>query len=254
MAFLVTLQSRNYQYSTIQGYLAAISFGHKVRGFQDPTSSFLLRKFMTGVKRRAPKGRPLQPVTLTMLSELIQLVSSLGVSHFTGALLKAVFSLLYHGCLRISEVAVSGRADHVLRQHQVKFQYSFPTGHPRSITLHFTSFKHSKTSAKVQILASHNSCICPVQLLSHFLSIKPPSPYLFCGADGLPITRGFIVQWLNRLVARSSFSHLRINTHSLRIGRTTDLALTGASDAYIRQAGRWASDAYLKYIRPVVVL
>ena len=39
------------------------------------------------------------------------------------------------------------------------------------------------------------------------------------------------------------------NIHSLRVGKATDLALGGASDAVIRESGRWASNAFLKYLR-----
>ena len=37
--------------------------------------------------------------------------------------------------------------------------------------------------------------------------------------------------------------------HSFRIGEATSAALRGESDAQIRSAGRWASDAFRKCIR-----
>ena len=37
--------------------------------------------------------------------------------------------------------------------------------------------------------------------------------------------------------------------HSFRIGAATSAALRGESDAQIRAAGRWSSDAFRKYIR-----
>ena len=254
MSFLSFLQSKNYRPSTIQSYLSAISFGHKIRGFQDPQDSFLLNKFMIGIKRMSTASDQLQPITVQRLTELIGLVETLRTTSYIKKLLKAVFSLLYHGCLRISELAKSGRADHALRHHQAKYQFSFPRGKPTSVTLHLNSFKHSKEPVKIKIMSSSDPMICPVQLLDNFQNIRPHSTYLFCEQNGNPISRSFVVRWLNKLVAKSSFANLKINTHSLRIGRTTDLALAGASDAYIRQAGRWSSNAYLKYIRSVVVL
>ena len=37
--------------------------------------------------------------------------------------------------------------------------------------------------------------------------------------------------------------------HSFRIGAATSAAFRGESDAQIRAAGRWSSDAFRKYIR-----
>ena len=39
------------------------------------------------------------------------------------------------------------------------------------------------------------------------------------------------------------------NTHSLRAGRATDLAIVGTPDAIIKETGRWTSNAYVKYVR-----
>lgn len=42
---------------------------------------------------------------------------------------------------------------------------------------------------------------------------------------------------------------IRVTLHSLRIGAATTLAAAGASDYTIKQAGRWASDCYQRYVR-----
>ena len=254
ISFLTSLALKGYLASTIQGYLSAISFAHKVRGLHDPSDAFLLSKFMIGLKRTSRSGKQMQPVTKNMLREIVGILPSLGTSLFTKKLLKAVFTLLYHGCLRISELAKSGKADHALRSRHAKISYSFPTGKPMDLTINLKSFKHSKSAAKIKILATTDKTTCPVNSLLEFQQLKPTSPYLLCQKNGQPLTRLMVTKWLETIVQRSSFGHLNINTHSFRIGRTTDLALTGASDAYIRQVGRWASNAYLKYIRPVVVM
>ena len=54
---------------------------------------------------------------------------------------------------------------------------------------------------------------------------------------------------LKDLVAAVGENPEDFNTHSLRVGRATDLALAGTSDAIIRQTGRWKSNAYLAYVR-----
>ena len=83
MAFIATKRQQALQYPTLQAYASAIAFAHKIRGLTDPTSSFLFRKFMTGLRRSSHSSNPLQPVTKTMLEELIGLVSKLNIDNFS---------------------------------------------------------------------------------------------------------------------------------------------------------------------------
>ena len=41
----------------------------------------------------------------------------------------------------------------------------------------------------------------------------------------------------------------RVTLHSLRIGAATTLAAAGATDYDIKNAGRWLSDCFQKYVR-----
>ena len=44
------------------------------------------------------------------------------------------------------------------------------------------------------------------------------------------------------------------NTHSFRMGKATDMHNRGYSDAQIAKAGRWASNAFMRYIKPNVII
>jgi site-specific recombinase XerD len=248
MAYLVSLASQNKQYATIQAYLSAITFAHKVRSLRDPGSSYILKRFMAGLKKTVAQGFPLQPINHRMLSELLQLLDGLprrAVPDYTRLLIKTVMSTLYFGCLRVSEVAISGLANHAIHWDKVTFQTSPPRAYPSSVTFTLLSFKHSKQPQSIRIQAT-NQPTCPVRLLWDYHTMRPKSPYLFCDDRGNPISR--------KLVHRSSFSSKRVNTHSFRIGWTTDLVLKGASDACVRHVGGWSSNAHLKYIRSMVVM
>ena len=52
------------------------------------------------------------------------------------------------------------------------------------------------------------------------------------------------------LLEKANFNPAHFNTHSFRIGKASDMAKAGASKTQIALAGRWRSNAYLKYIKP----
>ena len=71
----------------------------------------------------------------------------------------------------------------------------------------------------------------------------------FIYRNDVPVKRTFVADILKKYIALLGYDPTRYNTHFLRIGRATDLALSGYSEQIIRQTVRWESDAYLKYIR-----
>ena len=210
---------------------------------------------MTGLRRSSHSSNPLQLVTKTMLEELIGLVSKLNIDNFSKILLRAVLSLLYHGCLRISEVTVSPTTDHAIKQTDLTFLVKPPSITPQALSITLQTFKHSRSSQTIQVSKSSSPSICPVTLLAQYYRVRGRNKRVFCLQSGDPLTRQQVTAWLKKLVAISSFRNLRINTHSFRIGRTTDLVLHGkVSDAYIQHVWRWSSAAYKKYIKSIVVL
>lgn len=255
MSFLLKKKQQNILYSTLQGYVSAVAFAHKIRGLRDPTSTFFFRKFMQGLKRISHIAQQLQPISFSMLRELESLVPSLHTDYYTKTLLRALMSLMYHACLRISEVTVSPTADHAIKAEDLVFMGKPPLLLPQFVSITLQSFKHSKESQTIRVSSSPQKDVCPVTLLGEYYALRPSSRYVFCHPSGAPLTRTFIMGWLRKLVALSSFSSQRINTHSFRIGRTTDLVIAGkVSDTYIQHVGRWSSSAYRKYVRSIVIL
>ena len=72
---------------------------------------------------------------------------------------------------------------------------------------------------------------------------------LFLDCRGNPVTRDQVVSVLKTSIEKLGLDPNLFNGHSLRIGRTTDLAKDGFSALRIKQVGRWKSNAFHKYIR-----
>ena len=69
--FISYLSFRKLACSTIKSYLSAISYAHKLKGFNDPTKSFLIDKLLTALSRQQPSDIRL-PITRPILHQLIR--------------------------------------------------------------------------------------------------------------------------------------------------------------------------------------
>lgn len=98
-----------------------------------------------------------------------------------------------------------------------------------------------------------NPLICAVSLLSRFLSIRNSSSgHLFLHLSSLPLTVFQFNSVLKKCLHFLQLGHLRISSHSFRIGAATEAAELGLSSDEIKNLGGWKSDCYLCYVRPNV--
>ena len=102
--FISYLSFRKLAFSTIKSYLSAISYVHKLRGFQDPTKSFLIEKLSTALSRQQPSDIRL-PITRPILHELLRSLSFANSSAFQRSLFSAMFLVAFYGLFRIGELA-----------------------------------------------------------------------------------------------------------------------------------------------------
>ena len=86
--------------------------------------------------------------------------------------------------------------------------------------------------------------------LKEYLEVRQNSPGdLYVQPGGEPVKRDFLAKKIKSLIAAVGLDPSQYNTHSLRVGRATDLALQGVPEALIRETGRGSSNAYLQYVR-----
>ena len=155
-----------------------------------------------------------------------------------------MYFLLYNLALRISEVLhYSGKFNHAIRREDVRLC-------DKLLTITIRSGKHNDSPMNYDIN-------CPHRLywhLTQFLKIRGTKKGpLFCLRDGRPITRSYFTAQLKEDISALGLNAKDYNCHSFRVGRTSDLAVEGASDRQIALIGRWRSDAFREYIRPTTV-
>ena len=97
------------------------------------------------------------------------------------------------------------------------------------------------------IIPAHRFGICPLQHFSRYLAsrdlLHPVASPLWLTESGTVPTRSFFINRLRLFFERD------IAGQSMRAGGATALAERGVSPAIIQASGRWASEAFLVYIR-----
>lgn len=234
--------------SSIRTHLSAIAFYHKIKDLENPTDSFLIKKLLQGYTKKDHPPRTRKPVTRRLLRRIIRSICTYNKNPLESTMFQALFSLMYHAALRVSEVCKSPRSKHTLQFHQVTV---VDTGKEHSVSILFTSYKHKSQHCPPLIVNATGDSTCPVKLLGKYLrrrgSMRGP---LFRDVTGAPLHRSLIVNELHNHIARLGLSPTEYNTHSFRTGKATDMASDGFSVTQISLAGRWKSTAYTKYIKP----
>lgn len=122
-----------------------------------------------------------------------------------------------------------------------------------TILIKFVSYKHSL--GKPFFLTIHGAKdldYCPVQCLKNYINQRgvQDGP-LFCYVPCTPVTRIKYSVILKNCLSFANIQMGKITSHSFRIGMASHCTDCGISDGKIRLLGRWKSDAFKSYIKPV---
>ena len=119
--YLVYLHSFGLKASSIQSYLPAIAFTHRVHGHTDPKNSFRVKKLMESLKRKSHRVTEREAITQDILKKIIPKIKQVVTDGYDRKLFSAVFLFNYHACLRISEVTQSKNCKHNLQFQNFAF-------------------------------------------------------------------------------------------------------------------------------------
>ena len=239
--FVGHLFESEYAPGTIMSMLSALSFVHKLVEKVDPTESFLIKKLLMGSRKLRQQKDVRLPITTGILSKIINASRDIFQEKFNQKRFIAMCSLAFHALLRVGEMT-SSHNNLTIDCIQVELG---------SLTLQFLKYKHSVGLPSThQIKASPLTIHCPVRCMQDYLFLRGFRPgALFLTKDGSAVSRKLFVEELNAAFSLAGIQNQRYTTHSFRIGGASYMATHGYSDAQSRKAGRWASNAFLSYIR-----
>ena len=249
LLFVAYLHEQGLAATSITSTLSAISYFHRINGHTDPCNNFIVAKLLAGVRNLKPTADVRLPITIPILNKLIQALPHVISSPYKRTMLHTMMVLAFKAYLRVGEMVP--RSKHSI-QGCLHLDDVMIAGDVISI-----SFRHFKHSAKQGPQIVHvrgeriaNTSIHPAALLQEYLQTRGRvNTVLFAYMDGTPMSRAEFDLSLKQLLSFAGLSHRVFKGHSFRIGAASAAALRGESDAQIRVAGRWSSDAFRKYIR-----
>ena len=241
--------------ATVTSYLPAISYVHKLRGVSVPTKTFVIQKLLTAVYRSRFADIRL-PITRSILHQLLGSLQHTNSSTSQHTTLSAMFLVAFYGFFRVGELTTKSQnsSSQVIQYSNVSFRTNSADICGVKITL--TRFKHNTKNRPHDIIIDREDSLpfCPVKSLLAYLRPRGHSNGpLFCTFDGSPITTRYFNSELRRCLIFRGLDTSRYKSHSIRIGAVCLAADQGYSDAQIRALGRWQSDAFKVYIRPVAL-
>lgn len=250
--YVTHLHNQQNKATTIRTHLSAIAYKFKLKNKQSPTESFRTNKLLVAYTKTDKPTTIRKPIKRSLLKKIVKSIQIILDNEYEKILFTSLFTLMYHALLRIGEVSKSKNTKHILRRSQVYPMVTKPKN-PAHLIIQFKTYKHSKPTTKPMSVTPRQG-LCPVKSFKDYLTARPKQPeFVFVHRDRSPLTSKYVREVLNKSIQYLGLDCRDYNTHSLRIGRATDMCQAGYTDRQIALAGRWNSSAFTNYIKPNMI-
>ena len=255
------IEVRKLKAGSINSYLSGLRQLHILKGMEAPMLRTDLVKFVLKGKKNMEnivtrKGEVVArlPITMNTMRLLKEKTRSWEASIEDKLLMWTIATLAFHGAFRIHELLCRTETefdpDFALLSEDVKVKQK---GDGKVLEVKIKCPKESKTG-KAVILEVYETKgkLCPVKAFERWTSVSSAARGLplFRNKFGTPITGAKMNKWLrSRLEGHVNYSEGKFTSHSFRIGLATTLGTLGFSEADIKEAGRWSSNAYQLYMK-----
>lgn len=243
--------------ATIRSYISAIRYCLGLDGITIKHENCELAAIIQAAKQENDRLYIRLPIQRHLIQLMLRFIDSHYIKGsgqiYQGYWLKAIFSMAYHGMMRISELAEG--------PHAVRAQDIIHAKNKQKCTIYLRSSKTHSTADQPQIInipaqpTWFNNC--PVRLITTYANLRgryaryPEQPF-FINKDGSPITPLQFRTNLKFILFTLGLPSELYGSHSFRSGKATDEKLAGKSVRQIKDDGRWSSSTVYKYIRAQV--
>lgn len=247
-SFIADMSLRLYSPATARLYVAGLGYYCKLKGVQDTTQNFVVKKMLLGMERVKKEKDSRLPITPKILEQVLEQLPFVCSTSYEACMFKALYSMAYFGVFRVGELVADSVKYH---RHALLFDDVKFTGQNAEISIHLRHSKADQSGQGITIgIPSISSKLCPVKKLKQYLKIRPVSnKLLFCHYDGTPVTRYQFSAVLNKTIHALKLDATKYKSHSFRIGAASIAIELGLKEEEVERLGRWESRAYKSYIR-----
>ncbi len=237
-------------HSTVNTYISALSYSHKLLGLPDPTRVFYIIQMLKGYGKTGSQLDSCLPITLPILQSLLEVAPRRTGSYYQICQFMPMCSLAFFAFLRMGEITTSKNKSCQPLQLQ-QLAYVCDSGNPvAAMKLTFHDFKHHYNQRPFTLTINRQQICCPIKLLLDYLALRGRQVgAIFLTQTGAPVTRDAFTSQLSEAIRLCGLDPSRYKGHSFQIGAASHAAEQGMSDSQIRIVGRWKSNTFQKYIR-----
>ena len=260
--FAVFEAKRKMSPGYIKAELSAIAAGTIANGFKDPlrddNNRYLphLRRVMRGISRTCSKARrKRKPLTTDKLAAVGKFARRVTGSVYNAACLKAALTLGVYALLRVSEMVSPKTTGHVPSKGMcvgdIEFLPSFELADRMVVTVKNSKSDPFRNGCDLKIFANGTET-CPVAAMKQWLRCRgrrDEQGCLFKLSSGKLLTRPLLQKWMRAGLDLAGYKGEEHSTHSMRAGGAETLAAQGFDASTIQVLGRWASSAFLLYLK-----
>lgn len=248
--FIAHLFEKNYAPSTVNTYVSAIGYTHKLYQLPDPSKAFFVLQLLRGYNKVGFRLDARLPITLPILHKLFASSHRVSNCSYQIIMFKAMCALAFFAFLRVGEMTMTSKNTASILQLRNLTKLVDSKNCVCGLKLTFGNYKHSYNQTPFSITISRQQQFCPVDIILDYLQIRGSQPgTLFITLSGGIVSRDTFCNCLASALKYCNLDSSRYKGHSFRIGAASHAAEKGMSDLQIRLLGRWKSNAFLKYIR-----
>ena len=109
LLFIAHLYASGSAPASIVSTVSAMAYFHNINGFHDPSNCFMVSKLLAGARNLGTVPDVRLPVTLPVLSRLVQALPTVFASRYKCLMLRAMMVLAFKAYLRIGEMVPRSR-------------------------------------------------------------------------------------------------------------------------------------------------
>lgn len=247
LAFVCSLMQQNASFNHINKTLAGISFFLKLQNKPAINVFFSVRQALKGYRKLTFTPDDRRPISLSTLKRICLSTRVICNSEYEALLFHVAFVVMFFAALRISELVPNNKQGvSGLKFNEVQFQDG-----KLLIFIRRSKTDQSGRGHWITLNGSADPILCPLKISKEFVARRPVSDGCFLIHDNLsPLTKFQFSYVLKKCLSYLGLAHLKITTHSFRIGAATEAARLGLDDSIIKKLGRWESSRYNIYVRP----